>query len=208
VKKYIETSNFEECMNIQSDILQTYITDFHKYARKSQIKYLAKVFNSIPYQLGQKFKYSNVDNTTIVFKRKKIKRTTKTHSKTIVISIIPKIKTLIDKWGTKPEDKENYILDIIKGDKTEEEKRKLIKNASKNYDKCLKRIGEELQLSTKLTMVVARYTRATVMMILGASENLIGEELGHHDIGTTKRYLGSFENNIKKQFQNKLTDFD
>jgi len=61
VEKYISTSNLKKCMNIQSDILQTYITDFHKYAKESQIKYLVKVFNSIPYQLGQKFKYSSVD---------------------------------------------------------------------------------------------------------------------------------------------------
>ncbi len=61
VKEYISSSNFEECINIQLDILQTYITDFHKYAKKSQLKYLAKLFNSIPLQLGQKFKYSNVD---------------------------------------------------------------------------------------------------------------------------------------------------
>ena len=61
VKEYISSSNLKECINIQSDILQTYITDFHKYAKKSQLKYLTKVFNSIPHQLGQKFKYSNVD---------------------------------------------------------------------------------------------------------------------------------------------------
>ena len=61
VNKYISFSNLKMCINIQSDILQTYITDFHKYARKSQIKYLSKIFNSIPYQIGQKFKFSAVD---------------------------------------------------------------------------------------------------------------------------------------------------
>ncbi len=61
VKKYTETSDFRECMNIQSDILQIYISDFHKYAKKSQIKYLTKVFYAIAHQTGQKFKFSNVD---------------------------------------------------------------------------------------------------------------------------------------------------
>ena len=61
VNKYISTSDFAECMNIQTDILQTYITDFKKYAKKSQINYLSKVFNSVVHQLGQKFKYKTVD---------------------------------------------------------------------------------------------------------------------------------------------------
>jgi len=61
VNEYISSSNLEECVNIQSDFLQTYMTDFHKYAKKNQLKYLTKIFNSIPHQLGQKFKYSNVD---------------------------------------------------------------------------------------------------------------------------------------------------
>lgn len=61
VKEYISTADLAECINIQSDILQTYIADFHKYAKKNQIKYLAKTFNAIPHQLGRKFKYSNID---------------------------------------------------------------------------------------------------------------------------------------------------
>ena len=63
VQQYITTSNLKECIAIQSDILQTYISDFHKYAKKNQLKYLQKVFNSIPYQIGQKFKFSNVDKS-------------------------------------------------------------------------------------------------------------------------------------------------
>ena len=61
IKKYLKTADIEKCLTIQADIIQTYITDFHKYAQESQIKYLAKVFDSIPHQLGQKFKYSTVD---------------------------------------------------------------------------------------------------------------------------------------------------
>lgn len=61
VNEYSKSFNLQNCMNIQSDILQTYITDFHKYAKKSQLKYLSKLFTTIPNQSGQKFKYSNVD---------------------------------------------------------------------------------------------------------------------------------------------------
>lgn len=61
VDDYSRNFNLQNSINIQSDILQTYITDFHKYAKKSQLKYLSKLFTTIPHQSGQKFKYSNVD---------------------------------------------------------------------------------------------------------------------------------------------------
>lgn len=61
VDEYSKNFNLQNSINIQSDILQTYITDFHKYAKKSQLKYLSKLFTAIPHQAGQKFKYSNVD---------------------------------------------------------------------------------------------------------------------------------------------------
>jgi len=62
VEKYIfNSSNLNECMDIQSDILETYRSDFQKYAKKNEIKYLSKVFDSIPHQIGQKFKYNAVD---------------------------------------------------------------------------------------------------------------------------------------------------
>jgi len=61
VKTVIDTKSFENCMEVQEDIIQTYRTDFYKYAKDYQIKYLEKVFNSIPHQVGNKFKYSAVD---------------------------------------------------------------------------------------------------------------------------------------------------
>lgn len=61
VNKYIETKSLELCMQIQDDLIQTYKTDFHKYVKAYQIKYIEQVFQSVPFQLGKKFKYSNID---------------------------------------------------------------------------------------------------------------------------------------------------
>ncbi|RKX84963.1 MAG: hypothetical protein DRP58_06485 [Spirochaetes bacterium] len=60
VQRYIDTDDLKKCMEIQSDILQTYKKDFNKYAKKHQIKYLEKVFTSIPFQTGTKFKFVSV----------------------------------------------------------------------------------------------------------------------------------------------------
>jgi len=46
---------------IQSTIIATYCQDFTKYARTKQIKYVQLVFDAVPKQLSQKFKYSEIE---------------------------------------------------------------------------------------------------------------------------------------------------
>jgi predicted AAA+ superfamily ATPase len=64
VQSYINGSSLEKCMDIQTDMLHTLRTDFHKYNRESQLKYMDQVFNSIPLQSGGKFKYSKISQET------------------------------------------------------------------------------------------------------------------------------------------------
>src|SRR3989344_1038717 len=61
VNSWINEKNPVECHNLQDEIIQSYQDDFEKYARKNQIPYVSKIFESIPLQLGNKFKYSNID---------------------------------------------------------------------------------------------------------------------------------------------------
>ena len=58
---FFETGDLVACQQIQSDLLQSFVDDFHKYSRESEIQHLAAVFRSVPLQLGNKFKYVNVD---------------------------------------------------------------------------------------------------------------------------------------------------
>jgi len=60
VAEYISTGDLHECQNIQSSIIETFIADFSKYAKKHQVKYLTTIFNILPSQLGRKIKYSNL----------------------------------------------------------------------------------------------------------------------------------------------------
>lgn len=59
---------------------------------------------------------------------------------------------------------------------------------------ALKRIGEELCLSQKLTTYVARHSFATVLKRAGVSTSIISESLGHSSEKITQIYLDSFEN--------------
>lgn len=64
VQNHVNGAGLEKCLEIQTDMLHTLRSDFHKYARESQLKYLEQVFNSIPLQLGGKFKYSSISQDT------------------------------------------------------------------------------------------------------------------------------------------------
>jgi len=61
VQCWAETQDPLRCFALQHALLDTYRNDFVKYARRHQIKYVDLVFNSVPQQLGKKFKYSDIE---------------------------------------------------------------------------------------------------------------------------------------------------
>jgi predicted AAA+ superfamily ATPase len=61
VNEYIQTQKMQRCRDIQSDILESFRSDFGKYATKAEINYLQLVFDSLPLQVGKKFRYVTVD---------------------------------------------------------------------------------------------------------------------------------------------------
>ncbi len=63
VKEYVTTRDILKCQKIQHAIIETYKDDFSKYARKSQYKYIKKVFSTIPAVIGGKIIYSKIDST-------------------------------------------------------------------------------------------------------------------------------------------------
>ncbi|MBK6373791.1 MAG: tyrosine-type recombinase/integrase [Saprospiraceae bacterium] len=72
----------------------------------------------------------------------------------------------------------------------------------------MKRISKALDIKENITTYTARHSFATVLMKSGASTEMIGEALGHSDVKTTKRYLGSFEDSTKQNIYKALTDFN
>ena len=61
LKEYLSSKDLMSCQRIQTALLQTYRSDFGKYAKIAQHKYLEKVFDSVPRLVGQRIKYSNLD---------------------------------------------------------------------------------------------------------------------------------------------------
>lgn len=153
-------------------------------------------------------KYKNISSNSITFIREKTKRTTKSNIKPIVVSLIPETKILIDKWGIKPIDDESYVFGIIDGTESEERQRAIIAQKRKEINTKIKAIGKELKFQLVLTLGVSRHCWSTRMLNLGASVLMIGEGLGHQSSTATQNYLGSFEDEIRAEFQNKLLKFN
>ena len=61
LKDYFSTHDQSNCQMIQTGLLSTYRQDFGKYAKKSDHRYLQKLFERIPGLVGEIFKYSKVD---------------------------------------------------------------------------------------------------------------------------------------------------
>lgn len=62
VDAWIKYQKITLCQELQDEIIAAYTQDFYKYAKQKNVEYVTKIFESIPVQLGKKFKFSNVDN--------------------------------------------------------------------------------------------------------------------------------------------------
>lgn len=151
--------------------------------------------------------YKNIKDNKIAFIRAKTKNTTKHEQRKITVPINAEIKKIIKKWGIKNTNPDTYIFGIINNDDNLEKQYWKIKQATKIINKHMKHIGEELEITVKITTYTARHSFATVLKRSGAPIEFISESLGHKDLKTTENYLDSFEDDVKEAYQKKLLDF-
>jgi len=150
-------------------------------------------------------KYSNIRNGEIFFFRAKTARTSKV-KKEVYAVITPEMQTIIDKWGTKPQNQSNYIFPYLKGNETPMEKKLAIQYLTKHCNKRLKKIGQAIGIEG-ISTYTARHSFATVLKRSGANIAYISESLGHNDLKTTENYLASFEKEERIKNASFLTNF-
>lgn len=71
VRTWIETHDYEECREVQSDIIDAYFDDFKKYKPNVDPDLLRSTLLSVPMQIGSKFKYSNISGNVDTYNAKK-----------------------------------------------------------------------------------------------------------------------------------------
>lgn len=200
--------NIKKALSLaEIQMLYNYLPSNEAESKAIDLWMLSYLCNGANIQDLARLQFKNIGNNSMVFIREKTKRTTKHDIQPILVSLIPETKGLIKKLAIIPKSEDDYVLGIINGFESEDIQRAKIKQATKVANKHLKRIGEKLKLPSKLTLGVARHTWATVMKNLGASDELVGEGLGHQLLTTTKNYLASFEDKIREKYQSQLLKF-
>lgn len=152
-------------------------------------------------------RYSDIDGDRISFFRAKTKGSTKQQLKPVVVYLMPMSKEIIQRWGQPRLNKNSLVFDLIDLDTDLEKQAARIRQAAKTINKYMERIGEKLEIPVKITTYTARHSYATVLKRSGASLEMISESLGHKDLKTTENYLDSFEDDVKRDFQQRLIRF-
>jgi len=200
--------------NIKKALTIENIKKFVEYEPKTDAEARAKdlwlfsyLCNGVNIKDIAKLKYKNLDTKRISFIRAKTERSTKSNQKSIIAIRIPEINTIIEKYGNKYNEQEDYVFPILSQHDTPEQEYAKIQQATKTINKYTKRIGKELGFELSLTTYTARHSFATVLKRLGAPIEFISESLGHNNLKTTESYLDSFEDDTKESYQRKLLDF-
>ncbi len=125
-------------------------------------------------------KKSDIQNDMISYRRKKT-------GKMLHINVEKELKKIIDKWTDIQSD---YVLPIVKDNKYKDSHKVL---HGVNYN--LKKVAEYAEVSTALTMYVARHSWATIAQNeANVPLSVISKSLGHSSEQVTQVYLASFGN--------------
>ena len=101
------------------------------------------------------------------------------------------MQQLVDKYKN---DESPYLFPIITHQCEDEAKQ--YQNQIHLINHHLKKLGEELGLSSKLTSYVARHTWACIAKSQDVPVSAISEAMGHTTERTTRIYLKSFDNSL------------
>jgi site-specific recombinase XerD len=152
-------------------------------------------------------KYSNIVRDKIYYKREKTKRSNY-NGKEIVIPVSKEIRAILDKWGQKPNEANNFVFPVLKKNLTPEHFEAKTKQVTKQILTYINRIGKKVGIDVRIYTYTARHSYATHLMRHGAPTMFISKQLGHSNMKTTAAYLENFEERQIDKWQSKVTDFD
>ena len=149
-------------------------------------------------------KWRDLDSNQITYVRQKTIRSKKMNQKPIQVFLSDHLKAIIARRSNTDRTPESYLFPFLNDRMTGEEKLRKIKKATREVNKWMNIIGEELEIELNLTTYVARHSFSTVLKRSGAPMEFINESLGHSSMRTTERYLDSFEDEAREKYANFL----
>ncbi len=154
-----------------------------------------------------RLKFKDIKGDRIYFQRTKTKRTSKGDSKPVTVILTDEIKEILKRWQNTNDEPNNYIFPLLNDISDPEQQRLRVKYKTKTINTHLKKIFKDLGFDIQGSTIYARHSFATIMRNSGASDEFISESIGHQNTQVTRHYLDSFEDDIKKEFANKLIAF-
>ena len=152
-------------------------------------------------------KYKDIEGEYLSYERAKTERSARGNPVLITAYIAPQLQAVIDKWGNPDKQPNNYIFPIMRNGINMLERFDIANHFRTFINKGMEKVSKELKLNRIVTNIVSRHTFSTVLKRSGASTEFIKEALGHTNVTTTENYLGSFENEVKKEYAGRLTNF-
>ena len=134
-------------------------------------------------------KQSNIIDGRVVYKRRK------TH-KNYSVKLFPETQVLFEQLNVGGG---KYLLPILPNDTLEDSiaTKKIIRQFIKTTNKYLKRMSEQIGLSSPATTYTSRHSFGTIAKRLGYSNELIAEALGHeYGNKITNIYLDTFDTDV------------
>lgn len=151
--------------------------------------------------------YGDIDGEYLVFYRAKTVNSSWVDSKPIRTFITDEMWQIIGRWGTTNKHTKNYIFPILSEDMNPIEQHLAVKALVEMILNQMENIRKALKIDKKIGSMQARHRCATALKLCGATTEYIQETLGHADVKTTENYLGIFEDDVKKEFAEKLSAF-
>lgn len=126
--------------------------------------------------------------------------------KKISMKLSPAIIDIINEIGNQDKSPDAYIFNILKHGLSAQQERDSIQSFTRNINKHMKKIGEEVGLIDVITTYWARHSFSTYLKQKGVSVEVISEALGHSSINTTRTYLDSFTDETLEKTAELLAD--
>jgi len=164
--------------------------------------------NGMNFKDAAYLKFKDIKGDTLTFIREKTKNTNTVSDKQITVYVNDEIRDIINTWGNKPGNPDDYIFPILNGRKTAIDKENRRNKIQRQINDNLKAIGVKLGIEEKIILAVSRHSFATHLKISGTPTSFISDAMGHSSSRTTENYLKSITLDKARELSHTLLNFN